>query len=487
MKRLYVFSLRSFAGPFVVTFLISMFILIFQFLWKYVDDLMGKGLSAFTIFELLFYVSATLIPLALPLAILLSSIMTFGNLSEHNELTALKSSGLSLYKIMRPLTVIVFIIAGLTFYFANYVIPVANYKFHALIYDIQNTKISTIITPGVFSKEIDGYAIKVKKGYNNTFEDILIFDHTDINKIKIIRAKKGRIYKSENGKYLFFELIDGNQSEEMNPEAPTFLPNGELNNNPNYTRKASQTHFSKATIKMGINGFELNKSDDKLFKNQYEMLNVFQMEHAMDSVQDNAKTIIDNFIKSQKNDHLYFTAKSFKANQIPSNNSFPITINTKENINIDTVNKADKIITLNNTATNFRRFNENLNSQKEFLRTIEYNMSQYAISFHYKFALTFAIIVLFFVGAPLGAIIRKGGFGAPVVIAALLFMIYFVLISVGESLATENVVSPAVGMWLATIVLAPFAIIFTIAAANDSPIFVKDTYVKAWKGIFKRK
>ncbi|TNE74808.1 MAG: YjgP/YjgQ family permease, partial [Bacteroidetes bacterium] len=178
MKRLYVFSIRSFAGPFLVTFFISMFMLIMQFFWVYIDDLMGKGLSVWVILELLFYVSASLIPLALPLAILLSSIMTFGNLAENNELTALKSSGLSLYRILRPLTTVVIIIAIATFYFANYVIPIANFKWHSLIYDIQNTKIANIITPGVYSKELDGYAIKVDDAKGNELEGIIIHDKT---------------------------------------------------------------------------------------------------------------------------------------------------------------------------------------------------------------------------------------------------------------------------------------------------------------------
>lgn len=155
-----------------------MFMLVMQFFWKYLDDLMGKGLSTLVILELLIYISASLIPLALPLAILLSSIMTFGNLAENNELTALKSSGLSLYRIMKPLTVVVLIIALCTFYFANYVIPVSNLKWHSLIYDIQNTKISSIITPGVYSQELDGYAIKVEEGSENSFKGIIIHDHT---------------------------------------------------------------------------------------------------------------------------------------------------------------------------------------------------------------------------------------------------------------------------------------------------------------------
>jgi lipopolysaccharide export system permease protein len=164
-----------------------MFILIMQFLWKYIDDLMGKGLSISVIVELLFYVSASLIPLALPLAILLSSIMTLGNLAENNELTALKSSGLSLYRILRPLTGIVIVIAMSTFYFANYVIPVANLKWHGLIFDIQQTKISSILTPGTYSHELDGYAIKIDEGTDDTFKGILIHDHT-----YQICARKGR-------------------------------------------------------------------------------------------------------------------------------------------------------------------------------------------------------------------------------------------------------------------------------------------------------
>ncbi len=485
MKRLYVFSIRSFAGPFIVTLCISMFILILQFLWKYIDDLMGKGISIGVILELLFFVSASLIPLALPLAILLSSIMTFGNLSENNELTALKSSGLSLYRIMRPLTGVVLIISVCTFYFANYVIPVANLKWHSLIFDIQNTKISSIITPGVYSKELDGYAIKVKKEKNNYFEDIIIFDHTDPNKIKSIRAKSGRIYKSKYGKYLFFELNKGNQSEELNTQAPVFLPNGEIHDNPSNYRKATQTSFDKATIKIDLSGFQLSRSDENLFKDQFEMLNVFQMEEAIDSIQNNTNSIIRNFLNSLKNDHLYFAARKFK--QDIRNSNAPRLISADEKlIEFDTINPFDKINAYSTAISRIRQKNENLGSQKDFMSAIDFNIVQYAIAFHKKFAITFAIIVLFFVGAPLGAIIRKGGFGAPVVIAALLFMVYFVLISVGESLAQEEVVSPAIGMWLASIVLTPFAIIFMIAAANDSSVFNKETYIKFFKNLIPK-
>ncbi|MBI3238765.1 MAG: LptF/LptG family permease, partial [Flavobacteriia bacterium] len=266
MKRLTVFSIRSFVGPFVVTFLISMFMLIMQFTWKYIDDLMGKGLGAGVITELLFYVSAGLIPLALPLAILLSSIMTFGNLAENNELTALKSSGLSLFRIMRPLTVVVFFIALGTFYFANYVIPVANLKWHSLIFDIQETKVAALITPGSYSKELEGYAIKVENGSDNTFTGITIHDYTDPSIVKTIKADSGTIFKSVNGDYLLFRLIDGKIAEELSAQPPIFQPNGLPHHPPGAFRPSRRTTFAVATYKMDLTGFQLQRNNPDMFK-----------------------------------------------------------------------------------------------------------------------------------------------------------------------------------------------------------------------------
>ncbi|MEN9997925.1 MAG: hypothetical protein RI922_915 [Bacteroidota bacterium] len=445
---------------------------------------MGKGLDSFVILELLFYVSASLIPLALPLAILLSSIMTFGNLAENNELTALKSSGLSLYRIMRPLTFVVIGIACFTFYFANYVIPVANLKWHSLIYDIQNTKISALLTPGVYSKELDGYAIKVEEGTDDAFKGILIHDHTDPTEIKTIRANDGKIYKSENGKYLFFELNEGYVTEELAPQSPTFLPNGELHRSKNNNRPSRRSNFEKATYKIDLSGFSLKRSQDELFADKHEMLNVFQIYHAIDSVKTNGRTIVLNFLQSLKNDHAYFQAHLYKP--IEGENVSGIAEMDSmipQTIQFEQLSAADKMNAISLAQSKLRRKNQNLEGQRAYMESIDTDMNGYWIEFHRKFALTYAIVVLFFIGAPLGAIVRKGGFGAPVVIAALLFMIYFVLISVGDSLAASQVVSPFLGMWFASFVLTPIAYILMRAAANDAPVFDKD----AWKRFFKRK
>jgi lipopolysaccharide export system permease protein len=434
-----------------------MFILIMQFLWKYIDDLMGKGLGSLVILELLFYVSASLIPLALPLAILLSSIMTFGNLAENNELTALKSSGLSLYRIMRPLLFVVTLIALFTFYFANYVIPVANLKWHSLIYDIQNTKIAAIITPGVYSTELDGYAIKVQEGTEDHFKDILIHDHTNPKEIKSVRASEGKLYKSVNGKYLFFELKDGYVSEELEPQAPTFGPTGVLHRGSHNNRPCRRSHFEQATYKIDIAGFSLKRSEDELFADKHEMLNVFQIYHAVDSVRKNGIKINYSFLSSIKNDHPYFQSLIYKTPKKGMDPELEIGRST------------------------------NIPSGAVVFDSLNISQKARAISLaHRKFALTATIIVLFLIGAPLGAIIRKGGFGAPVVIAALLFMIYFVLISVGESLANSEVVSPFLGMWFATMILTPIALILLRAAANDAPVFNRENWALFFRRLKKK-
>lgn len=480
MKRLSVFSIRSFTGPFLVTFAISMFILIMQFFWKYIDDLMGKGIETIYILELLFYVSASLIPLALPLAMLLSSIMTMGNLAENNELTALKSSGLSLYRILRPLTVIVLVISLATFLFANYVIPVANYKWHSLIYDFQNTKIASIIVPGVYTKELDGYAIKANtRNPDGSFEGITIHDKTLPNELKTVKAEKGTLYKSDNGKYLFFNLEKGVIIEEMAIQPPVYDVNGVRQANNTHKRETRRSTFEQAIYKIDLVGFTMSRGDDESFKDDYEMLTVFQLQDALDSV---SKKIISNqsgFSASIKNTHEYFQGVNYKKMVDSLSVKSEDTISARLDFNKLTV--SEKHLAASNAIQKIDSRLNTLRSQAEFLNIMDRNVNKYWIEFHRKFALTYAIIVLFFVGAPLGAIVRKGGFGTPVVIAALLFMLYFILISIGESLVESEAVSPFWGMWFASIVLTPIAFILMYAAANDSPLFEKET----WKDLFR--
>lgn len=459
-----------------------MFMLIMQFTWKYIDDLIGKGLEVSVIVELLFYVSASLIPLALPLAILLSSIMTLGNLAENNELTALKSSGLSLFKIIRPLvTVVVFIALG-TFYFSNYVIPVANLKWHSLIYDIQETKVSVLITPGSYSKGIDGYAIKVKSGNENSFQGITIHDYTDPSIVKTIKADSGTIFKSEHGDYLLFQLKGGKIIEELNAQPPVFTGTNKLLRVGTDYRPARTTSFSDATYKMDLTGFSLNRSKQELFKDEFEMLNVFQISDAHDSMQHQVDLNMKQFVVARKSERPFFMSlayqndTSFKENKMIQQLQFVPT----GKIDMRKLTDSERFTATEAAVVSLRLQNQNLEGQKAFYDSIKHNNARFAVEFHRKFALSAAIIVLFFVGAPLGAIVKKGGFGAPVVIAALLFMIYFVLFSIGENLAITNSISPFWGMWMPTVALMPMAIVLMIAAANDLTISDK----KLWRLIF---
>lgn len=478
MKRLYTFSIRSFAGPFVVTFLISMFILVMQFFWKYIDDLMGKGIPFTIILELLVYVSASLIPLALPLAILLSSIMTFGNLSENNELTALKSSGLSLYRIMRPLMIVVLFIAVGTFYFANFVIPVANFKWRSLIYDIQNTKVAALLNEGAYTRELEGYAIKVGELNEDRFTDVIIHDHTNKKELKTIRADRGRLYKTVNGQCIFFELENGSVLEELNTIFPVFDGQGNLVPNEQNKRPARRTSFDRATYKIDLSGFDLNRTDEELFKDEHEMLNVFQLRKAKDSLQEKAKGVIDRYTSSTANEYLFYKAKNFVKDSNLINDEIRKIALPAEILTQNDFSPREVQIAISKAKANIKRKEKKLESQLNFINSLNRNWRDIEIESHRKFALTYAIIVLFFVGAPLGAIIRKGGFGAPVVVAALLFMVYFVLISIGENLADTEVVSPFLGMWFASMILTPIAFILMRSAANDSPIFVMDNWIR---------
>ena len=437
---------------------------------------MGKGIDFLIILELLFYVSASLIPLALPLAILISSLMTFGNFSENNELTALKSSGLSLHKIMRPLLVFVVGISIFTFYFSNYVIPVANLKWHSLIFDIQNTKITNLIKPGVFTNEIDGYAIKVGSGKNGTYKDVIIHQFTNPRELKTIKAKQIGIYRSTNSSHLFFELTDGRIFEELDIQNPIFLPNGKIQNVIHTNRPSRYSRFDKATYKVNVSGFKLNRSDNDIYKDKYEMLNVFQIKNAMDSLEAKRIKMNEAYRIVNMRDQPIFNSKNIQ--------TMKDTIQTKGLVSIlnKDISQNDREKINKRLISKLKSKNQNLENQINFLNTIELEAKNYWIEFHRKFSLSVTLVILFFMGASLGSIIKKGGFGAPVIIAAIIFFVYFSIITTGENLAQSQVISPFLGMWMACIIFTPVAILLTRAAARDSNIFSSEV----WTGWFRK-
>lgn len=436
-----------------------------QFFWKYVDDIMGKGVDLTVMFKLLFYLSADVIPLALPIAVLFSSIMTMGNLAESNELTSMKSSGMSLFKVMRPMLVAMVLLSIGTFYFSNYILPIANLKLRTIIYDLQEKKASFALTEGVFYNGIDGYSIKVDKKDQVTGElfGVLIYE----NKGKTIRAQKGELLTSENNQFLLLKLTNGAIYEEAKLD---------FSKKSNYPFRKS--FFEESIVKFDMIGFDMQKSDEELFKREYQMMNHTQLKVAIDSFK-------------LKNDSLNLTFNSgfLLSTVIFDKAKFsPIGIDSINDQDVVIPVKIEEIILLNEITpsqmkSDLAAAQGKLRSRKDYILMSKQmsdmrtnSLDEYKTEWHRKFTLSFAIIVLFFIGAPLGAIIKKGGLGAPLIFATLFFLLYYILSITGENMINSQMISPFYGMWMSSIVLVPIGLFLTFKAANDSALFDIDKY-----------
>jgi lipopolysaccharide export system permease protein len=464
----------------MITFFIAMFFLIMQFLWKYVDDFMGKGLAISVILELLFYVSATLIPLALPLAVLFSSIMTFGNLAEKNELTALKSSGLSLFRIMRPMLIFVLMLSGFAFYFTNYILPLANLKSRTLIYNIQVKKPTFGITEGIFYNDIDNYSIRVAKKNDNTgiLEDILIYETLTANKGKTIKAEKGEMLQSQNRQYLLLKLVNGSIYEQ--------LPQDKKNN---LNAPYQKTNFSEAILKFDMGGFEMKQESEDLFKREFEMMNFRQLDYALDSLivkfdKDN-EAFKENMLRQVAIFNPSFRNINKDSTRLLEKEEGMVKIDSI--ISLSDLSKMEYLSALQGAQGKIRASKNLINSQTIIHRSNNSTIANYKAAWHKKFTLSFAIIILFFIGAPLGAIIRKGGLGAPLVFAVLFFLLYYILSISGENMVESGFITVWKGMWLSSFVLVPLGIFLTYKSANDSALFDIDIYKRFTRKFFNKK
>lgn len=468
MKKLYLFVIKSYLGPLVMTFFISLFILVMQFLWKYVDDLVGKGLEWYLIVELLFYASSTFVPLALPLAILLSSLMTFGNLGEHYELVAIKAAGISLRKVMKPLVVLSVLISVLAFYFSNNVLPLANLKFQSLLYDVKQKKLAFNIQEGIFYSGMEGYTIRIGEKDNDGIgiRDVMIYNHSKkLGNVDVTTAESGRMESTPDGRYIIFTLFNGFNYQE-NVDSRGYRK----------TRPFERTKFEKEVRRFDLKSFEMNRTDEELFKDHYAMLNVDQLSKAIDSLTEKKEKRVSTF--KEKFEEYY---------------PFYREIDSIPDFTADSLGKLDTNF-LNNFEKEKRR--KILDYAYESARTMKFNIENNAgfqksdkkliikhnIVWHKKYTLSFACLVLFFIGAPLGAIIRKGGLGLPVVVSVLFFILFHILSITGEKYAREDVLDVATGMWLSTAILLPVGFFLTLKATTDSPLMDTD----AWKKYFNK-
>ena len=475
MKRLHRFIIGSFLGPFFMTFFICIFILLMQFLWKYIDELVGKGLDWKIVSELLLYASFGLVPLAFPLAMLLASIMTFGNMGENYELVAMKASGISLFRIMRPLMVIAILLTMSAFYFSNNILPKTNLKFYSLLYSVKRLKPEMIIKEGVFSNDMDNYSIKVeRKGLdNNMLYGLMIYNHSQ-------QDGNSTVTLADSGKMEIIELADSIQFMTVT------LFNGHSYTDEKENRSGGgkrfpfrQETFEKEVINISMLGFEFNRTDEKLYAGASRMLNTRQLRFVGDSTFREYKFRVWRFVTSLSYQSDINKQVAWLAN---SNDSLRNNPRLKPDTLVDidhvfsSLSTFEKEELYQKTIANVRSNSQLITQQMDEMYTRKRFVNNFPMEWHRKYTLSIACLIFFFIGAPLGAIIRKGGLGMPVVVSIVLFIFYYILMITGEKFAREDAWSMIGGMWFSSLVFLPLGIWLTYKAATDSGIMNLESY-----------
>ena len=453
MKKLDRLILKSFLGPLLLTFAIAVFVLLMQFVWKYIDDLVGKGLEFGVIIELLMYASATFVPMALPIAVLFASIMTMGNFGEKYELVAMKAGGISLRRIMRPMTLVCVLLMGLAFYFANNVLPVAMFNYRTTLYDIQRKKPAVSIRPSEYYNEIDGYVIRVnaKDPDGRTMRDIIIYDHTQgINRTNIIVADHGYMQSTPDDRYLLFTLYKGYSYSE-----PTDGENYEK-------RPLTSIGFDEQVLTFDISSFAFEKSDAQLFSNHYQMLNVVQLDSTIGSLesslddryQELSRTMIGKMrVMSIHNEFEDDTSAWLDVGQCLADTSADF---------------RKKV--LNQARSNAFNALSDVQLNKQMILSDKEYINRHYIELMRKFTLSVACLLLFLIGAPFGSIVRKGGLGLPLVASVIFFVLYYVIGMIYEKSVRESA-------------MGPIGILLTWQATTDSSLFD----LSSWKRWLKLK
>lgn len=479
MKRLHWFTIKSYLGPLLATFFICMFILLMQFLWMYVDDIVGKGLSTRVIAELLFYISISLVPMALPLSILLASIMTFGNLGENYELIACKASGISLLKVMKPLIILTIFMTAFAFIFSNNIVPYANLKGSVLLYDIKKTKPEMIIKEGVFT-ELQDFNIKVARVDKETgiMHDLIIYNHrgNKLNNNEVIVADSGRIIVSEKDKTTEFILYSGSRykEEQSSKRQKTEMP-------------FSRVHFGEQRMVISSESDDFRRTDESIFSDSYRMLSIDQLEYKKDTLTKQLTEKARIFGRRRLvYDYLNQRQEDTRKDSI-NKDTIPVVDNVDKLMSDLSV--EEKAMVLETSLRKVRQLSSQIQmSEREFEQQAEI-IRRYEIEWHKKFTLSLACLIFFFIGAPLGGIIRKGGLGMPVVVSIVFFIVYYVISMTGERSAREGIFTPFEGVWLSTFIVLPIGVILTWQAASDAKILNTEVYINLFRkiGLYKEK
>lgn len=473
MKKIHLLLLKSFIRPFAVTLFIVMFVLLMLFLFKYIDDLIGKGFAWYTILELMLYNSATNVAMALPLSVLLSTIMTYGSLGENYELVAIKAAGISLRRAMYPMIVVVSLLSMAAFFFSDYMLPVANLKYFSLLYDARQQKSADLLPEGVFSRNFPDYTIRVKRKDpdGQRLYDIMIYQKSpDGNNTIVTIAREGLMFRTMGDKFLVLKLKDGVRYEESASESAQWDPR----------RVLRRFRFKETEQKFDLSSFKLKRTDENEFKSASQMMNLKQLRFFIDSVQTQVNGSLSSNYKLLTPYIKYFSlpAKSAAVKKfIPADKGGVL----------KSMKTAELTIALSSASSEVRSIKDVAKNRADRYSSDSMTIRRYASEVQKKFTLSAACIALFLIGAPLGAIIRKGGLGLPVVISVIFFLIYYIISTIGEKSVRAGNVSTFFGMWIAIIVLTPIGLFLSYKAATDSVIFDIEIYKRFFNKLIKRK
>ena len=483
MKKLYRYIVKSFLGTFLFTFFIVLFVLLMQWLWLYVDDLVGKGLELKILAELFFYMSITFIPMALPLALLLASLMCFGNFGEHYELVAMKASGISMWKVMRPLVIFSVMLSGLAFIISNDLIPVATLKGRTLLFDVQRKKLAFNIKEGVYYKDIENYVIYVeKKGEDgSSIYGVKIYEHSDrLGNTKITTADSGMMSLSPNQRNIIFTLYNGYNYTDIT-----------TNDDYKEKRPFERMSFKQEQIKFSLKDFDMTRSNEDMYKSYQSMMNIRQLSRSLDSLElryaNKQEAFTENFPRRWSHySNLHSETEAPRPSIVQNDTLIPSLPDTllwplADNLNPEI---RENILTMAIGAA--QNAKENVSFNKMDLQSQNENINKHKKEWHKKFTLSIACIIFFFIGAPLGTIIRKGGLGLPVVVSVLFFVVYYIISTLSEQMAVFGNLNMFLGVWMSSIVLFPIGLFLTFKATTDAALFDGDSWKKFFQKMFKR-
>lgn len=475
IKRLYTFMLQSFMPLLVMTFFISLFVVMMQFLWRFISDIVGKGLSFDVIAELFFYATLTMVPMALPLAVLLASLMTFGNLGEKFELTAMKASGISLFRIMSPLIIVMSVIAVGAFFFQNNVLPVAQTKMWTLILSMRQKTPEVEIPERSFYDEIPNINLYIDRKNPETgmLYGMILYDMTrGMDNSRVILADSGSLSFTEDKKHLFMHLYDGEMFENLRDNAMGVTASGYM--------PFRREQFDDKQIYMAFDA-NFNRIDEGGIRSQYVGQNISELRHSIDSIGARVDSIGSVYAAE------ILSAPMMGLSQTLSRREGDSIVNYRRpEVAMEKPLDLDSVFNAPSASYAKTYLNQALNKARRQKMDYEYRslslaeeakiMRKHDIEMQKKFTLSFACIIFFFIGAPLGAIIKKGGLGTPLVISVLLFIVYFIIDNSGFKMARDGKIDVYQGMWMSSAVLLPLGIFFTYKAVGDSAVFNVDAY-----------